>query len=172
MSTYFTWKEFWSVLCSLSEAANHTLKYSPFFKSHRCNCLLKTKIELNDYSKTLKGFLKFYINGFFKFYNMATWINFNSAASQKLVIEKLLVGEEYWGYIEKRSKCSSHLASGTIRRTSTSVNSTQEDAKNLYDNLQSILRHFAISPKSTQLLNNTLDALEMSNIHILNWGVN
>ena len=67
------------------------------------------------------------------------------------------------------SKCSSYLAPGTIRRMCTSVNSSPEDAKNLHDNLHSILRHFAMSPKSTQLLNNTLDALEMSNILILNW---
>ena len=68
------------------------------------------------------------------------------------------------------SKCSSHLASGTIKRSCSSVNSSQEAAENLYDNLHSILMHFAMSPKSNQLLNNTLDALEMSNIHILNWG--
>ena len=67
------------------------------------------------------------------------------------------------------SKCYSHLASGTIRRMCTSVNSSQEDAKNLYGNLHSILRHFAMSLKSTQLLSSTLDVLEMSNIHILNW---
>ena len=68
------------------------------------------------------------------------------------------------------SKCSSHLASGTIRRMCNSVNSSHEDAKNLYNNLHSILRHFAMSPKSSQLLNNTLNALDMSNIYIINWG--
>lgn len=52
----------------------------------------------------------------------------------------------------------------------TSDNSSQESAKNLYDNLHSILRHFDMSPKSTKLLKNTLDALEISNIHIWNWG--
>ena len=61
------------------------------------------------------------------------------------------------------------MASGTIRRMCASDNSSQENAKNLYDNLHSILRHFAMSPKSTKLLKNTLDALEMSNIHIWNW---
>ena len=32
-----------------------------------------------------------------------------------------------------------------------------------------ILRHFAMSPKSTELLNNALDVLKMSSVHVLNW---
>ena len=60
------------------------------------------------------------------------------------------------------SKCGSYLSYSTIQRLSTSVNYLQEDAKKLYENLKAILRYFAMSPKSTELLNNALDALEIT----------
>ena len=78
--------------------------------------------------------------------------------------------EEKYGINSPVSKCGSHLSYGTIRRLCTSVSYSQEDAKKLYENLKAILRHFTMSPKSRKLLNNAPDALEMNNVHILNWG--
>ena len=52
----------------------------------------------------------------------------------------------------------------------TSERSGQQDAKNLYENLQKRLKHFAMSPKSTEVLNKALSAMEMNDIHLLNWG--
>ena len=52
----------------------------------------------------------------------------------------------------------------------TSVNSSQADATSLYDNLKALLKHFAMSPKSTEFLNNALNALELNSVHMLNWG--
>ena len=52
----------------------------------------------------------------------------------------------------------------------TSETSGQKDAKNLYENHRKLLKHFAMSPKSTELLNNALYAMEMNDIHLLNWG--
>ena len=57
-------------------------------------------------------------------------------------------------------KCGSHLSYDPIQRLYVSVNYSQEDAKKLYKNLKAILRHFTISPKKTEFLNNELDALE------------
>ena len=57
-------------------------------------------------------------------------------------------------------KWGSHLSYGPIQRLCASVSYSQEDAKKLYKNLKAILRHFTTSPKSTELLNNALDALE------------
>ena len=53
---------------------------------------------------------------------------------------------------------------------STSVNSSQADANSLNDNLKALLKHFAMSPKSTEFLNNALNALELNSVHMLNWG--
>ena len=61
---------------------------------------------------------------------------------------------ETYGINSPSSKCSSHLASGTIRRMCTSVNSSQVDSTSLYDNLKALLKHFAVNPKSTEFLNN------------------
>lgn len=40
----------------------------------------------------------------------------------------------------------------------------------IYENLRKVLGHFSKSPKSTELLNTALDALERNNIHMLVWG--
>ena len=77
---------------------------------------------------------------------------------------------ETHGINSPSSNCSSHLASGTIRRMCTSANSSQADATSLYDNLKALLKHFAMSPKSTEFLNNALNALELNSVHMLNWG--
>ena len=78
--------------------------------------------------------------------------------------------EEIYGIKSPVSKCASHLASGTIRRLCSSVNHSQQDAVNLYDNLRALLKHFVCSAKSTELFNEACDVLEMNNVHILNWG--
>ena len=68
------------------------------------------------------------------------------------------------------SRCASHASAGTIRQLCTSVNSFQIDAKAIYENLSSILKHLANSPRSSKLLNNALKILDMNNIHLFNWG--
>ena len=68
------------------------------------------------------------------------------------------------------SNCTSHIASGTIRRTATSETMCDENVKSLYNNLVKVLGHYSMSCKSTELLNNSLTALEMNNIHMLVWG--
>ena len=64
---------------------------------------------------------------------------------------------------------NSHLASDTIRRMCTSVSSSQADVTSLYDNLKVLLKHFAMSRKSTEFFNNALNALELNSVHTLNW---
>ena len=56
------------------------------------------------------------------------------------------------------------------QRMCTSVNSSQADATSVYDNLKALPKHFAMNPKSTEFLNNTLNALELNSVHMLNWG--
>ena len=42
--------------------------------------------------------------------------------------------------------------------------------KNLYENLRKLLKHFSMTPKSSELLTNALAAMEMHDVHLLNWG--
>ena len=47
---------------------------------------------------------------------------------------------------------------------------SQIDAKGLYENLKALLKHFSQSPKSSEMLHEALNMLEMNDIHLLNWG--
>ena len=47
---------------------------------------------------------------------------------------------------------------------------SQIDAKRLYNNLKALLKHFSQSPKSSEMLYEALNMLEMNDIHLLNWG--
>ena len=68
------------------------------------------------------------------------------------------------------SRCASHALADTTRQLCMSVNSCQIDTRSIYDNLRSILKHFANSPRSSKLLNNALKILDMNNIQWPNWG--
>ena len=66
--------------------------------------------------------------------------------------------------------CASHVSSGTIRRITTSKTMSDPEAVKLYNSLRKILKHFSLSAKSTEMLNNALDMLDQNNIHMLVWG--
>ena len=78
--------------------------------------------------------------------------------------------ESTYGLKSPFSRCSSHSSYGTIRRLCTSEKSCQIDAKNLYENLRKMLKHFPMTTKSSELLSNALETMEMNDIHLLNWG--
>ena len=78
--------------------------------------------------------------------------------------------EETYGLKCPFSHCGSHASAGTIRRLFTPKTMCQDDAKSLYENLRKLLKHFSKSPKSSKLLHQALKALEMNDIHLLNWG--
>ena len=44
------------------------------------------------------------------------------------------------------------------------------DVVSLYSNLRKVLKHFSQSTKSTEMLNNALNAMEHHDIHMLVWG--
>ena len=75
--------------------------------------------------------------------------------------------ERGYGLKSPFSRCASHASAGTIRRLCMSLNSSQIDAKSIYENLWTILKHFVHSPKGSELLNNTLKILDMNNIYLL-----
>ena len=78
--------------------------------------------------------------------------------------------ESIYGIKSPFSRCASHSSYGTIQRLCTSERSCQLDAKNLYENLRKLLKHFSRSPKSSDLLSNALTAMDMHDVHLLNWG--
>ena len=79
------------------------------------------------------------------------------------------LASECYGIRSPVTSCSTHTASGTIRRTTSSVTMSHPDAVT-YNCLRKFLKHLSMSPKSTELLNNALNILEQNNIHVLVWG--
>ena len=74
--------------------------------------------------------------------------------------------EEPYGILSPFSNCSSHVASGTIRRTATSETMCDENIKQLYNALLKVLKHFSQSPKSTELLNSALTILDEQSTYV------
>ena len=60
------------------------------------------------------------------------------------------------------------MSYGTIRRLRIAETMSQIDAKELYENLkEALLKHFSQSPKSSEMLHEVLNMLEMNDIHLL-----
>ena len=78
--------------------------------------------------------------------------------------------DEVYGIKSPFTCCSSHASFGNIRRLRTLKTMCQSDAQALYENLRKVLQHFSKSPKSSELLTEALDALELNQIHLMNWG--
>ena len=79
--------------------------------------------------------------------------------------------ETKFGIKSPFSQCASHTSAGTIHQLSTSEKMSQVDAKALHENLTSLLKHFAKSPNSSEMLTTSLNLLEMHVVHLLNWGL-
>ena len=78
--------------------------------------------------------------------------------------------EEMYGIKSPFTRCSSHASFGTIRCICTLKTMCQSDAQTLYGNLRKVLKHFSKSAKSSELLTEALDALELNQFHLRNWG--
>ena len=74
---------------------------------------------------------------------------------------------EWYGLTSSQADCSSLPV---LRMTCTYVTMNDPEAVRVYNALRKILKHFSVSPKSTELLNKALDVIEQHNIHMLVWG--
>ena len=83
--------------------------------------------------------------------------------SSRLSETKFGIKSPFWRW-------ASHTSAVTTHRLCTSETMSQGDAKTLYENLRLMLKHFAKSPKSSEMLIRSLNLLEMHDIHLLNWG--
>ena len=67
------------------------------------------------------------------------------------------------------NRCSSHTADGTLKRLAKSKTMNIPEVTTLYDALRSVMSHIVCSPKSTSLLKDSIAALDLPEVHILNW---
>ena len=72
--------------------------------------------------------------------------------------------EELFALKSSFTQCSLYAASGTIRQIATSKTMSHPDVVSLYSYLS--FENFSQSPKSTEMLNNVLNAMQQHDIHM------
>lgn len=90
---------------------------------------------------------------------MADGCSTNTCASNKISDEL--------GLLSPSLRCVSHAADGTIKRMVNSKTMNVPEISEFLPSFRTILRHFQLSGKSTALLNEALDVLEMKSIHMM-----
>ena len=65
--------------------------------------------------------------------------------------------------------CSAHAASGSIKRLATSKSMNVPGVTTLYECLSMVIKHFESSIKNTETLDQYMEILEMTPLHLLSW---
>ena len=76
--------------------------------------------------------------------------------------------DEIYGIKSPLNIFAFHASAGTIRCLCTSQTMCQSNAKSLYKHLRTPLKHFAKSPKSSEMLLQALNNLEQCKVHLIN----
>ena len=64
--------------------------------------------------------------------------------------------------------CTAHIASDIIKCMTTSKTTFQK-LPILYETLRTIIKHFEASIKNTEILDQTLEKLKLSQVHLISW---
>ena len=90
---------------------------------------------------------------------MADGCSSNVAANNKIT--------ELLGILSPSLRCVVHAADGSMKRMVNSKTMNVQDITDFVPTLRVVLRHFQLSGKSTALLNEALDVLDMKSIHMM-----
>ena len=74
-----------------------------------------------------------------------------------------------FGFMSPSARCSSHAADGSVKRMSKSQTYSVEEVKVFVEHYRPILRHYQMSSKSTCILNDALQAMDMKQVHLMTW---
>ena len=74
-----------------------------------------------------------------------------------------------FGFMSPSARCSSHAADGSVKRMSKSQTYSVEEVKVFVEHYRPILRHYQMSSRSTCILNNALQAMDMKQVHLMTW---
>lgn len=85
----------------------------------------------------------------------------NNAANNKI--------SDLLGILSPSLRCVVHAADGSIKRMTNSKTMNLQAVSDFLPALRSVLRHFQLSGKSTALLNEALDVLEMKSVHMMSF---
>ena len=76
---------------------------------------------------------------------------------------------DLYGIHTPEYRCSAHAASGSIKRLTTSKTMNVPDVTTLYECLRKFVKHFESSIKNKELLDEALEILESSPLHLISW---
>ena len=79
-----------------------------------------------------------------------------------------MLTEEY-GLLSPTTRCSAHAGTGTLKRISSSKTMSVPEVVTFVEGLHPILRNFKLSGKSTSLLNDALEIMEMKPVKLMVW---
>ena len=77
---------------------------------------------------------------------------------------RVLYGFEFPDFL-----CAAHAASGTIKRLAISKTMCVTEVSNFYNCLRTIVCHFETSVKNKELLDDCMEVLELSPLHLISW---
>ena len=64
--------------------------------------------------------------------------------------------------------CTAHIASGVVKRMATSKTNVPEITI-LFETLRTVIKHFEASIKNKEILDQALENLQLSKIHLISW---
>ena len=76
---------------------------------------------------------------------------------------------DLYGIHTPEYRCSAHAASRSIKRLTTSKTMNVPDVTILYECLRRVVKHFECSIKNKELLDEALEILESSPLHLISW---
>ena len=94
--------------------------------------------------------------------NIGDGVSVNVKAAQVL--------QDLFGFMSPDFWCSAHAASGSIKRLATSKSMNVPEVTTLYECLSMVIKHFESSIKNTETLDQYMEILEMTPLHLLSWS--
>ena len=66
-------------------------------------------------------------------------------------------------------RCSAHMSAGTAKRLATSKTMGVPEVSALYECLRTVIKHFECSVKNKELLDECMELLELTPLHLISW---
>ena len=74
-----------------------------------------------------------------------------------------------YGMLSPDLRCAAHIADGVLKRLAKSKTMSVAEVTELYTCLRTIIKHFEASIKNKELLDECMEILEMSPVHLISW---
>ena len=93
----------------------------------------------------------------------------NTGDGVSVNVKAARVLRELYGLKSPDFRCAAHIASGTVKRITTSKTMSVPELTTLYETLRTIVKHFECSIKNKELLDQAMENLELTRLHQMSW---